>query len=218
MAKFRRFGSVPLKSRRARVTIAVSSLVLVFGGCATSTERRSAPEATPPSAAPAVAPAPPPASLAAPKSADKADDADFTTLEEAEAALERARVDLNRLALLERPGGFAEAPAAAPAPAAPSRASRGAGAANDEAARPEKKVGRAREAKPSVQAESEAPAEGAAAKGENACDTGCKAFASLMRAKAAVCRLDSPGGARCSRAEDIAREAEGRVRSCGCQQ
>ena len=217
MAKFRRFGSVPLKSWRASVTIAVSSLVLVFGGCATSTERRSAPEATPPSAAPAVAPAPPPASLAAPKSADKADDADFATLEEAEAALERARVDLNRLALLDRPGGFAEAPAAAPVPAAPSKASRGAGAANDEA-RAEKKVARAREAKPSAHAESEAPAEGAAAKGENACDTGCKAFASLMRAKAAVCRLDSPGGARCSRAEDIAREAEGRVRSCGCQQ
>lgn len=216
MAKFRRSGSVPLKSWRARITIATSTLVLVFAGCATSSEQRSAPEAAPPAAAPAAAP-PPPTTLAAPKSADKADDVDFATLEEAEAALERARVDLNRLALLEQPGGFAEAPAAAPSPAAPSRASRGASGANDEA-RPEKKVGRAREAKPAPHAESEAPAEGAASKGENTCDTGCKAFASLMRAKAAVCRLDSPGGSRCSRAEDIAREAEGRVRSCGCQQ
>ncbi|HET9929937.1 MAG TPA: hypothetical protein VFQ35_04585 [Polyangiaceae bacterium] len=205
-----------MKSWGARSGIAAGLLTLAFVGCATSSETRSAPEPAPQSAAPVVAPAPPPAKPEAPKSADKADDAgtDFATLDEAEAALERARTDLNRLALLDRPGGFAEAPAAA-APPAPSRAGRSAGAARDEAPR-EKKATRPHEAK-AAPAESEA-AEAAAAKGENPCDTGCKAFASLMRAKAAVCRLDSPGGARCSRAEDIAREAEGRVRSCGCQQ
>jgi hypothetical protein len=80
---------------------------------------------------------------------------------------------------------------------------------------------RARAAKPKATAESKAAEqadEEAPAKTEDPCETGCKAFASLLRAKAAVCRLDTPGGARCNRAEDIAREAQGRVRSCSCQQ
>lgn len=187
-------------------------MAALIGACATSSETRNAPAAAPASASPAPAAAP---EEGAPSSA-RFDDADFATLEEAEAALERARADLDRLALLDRtPGVAAEAPAAAPP--SPSRA--GSGASGDLSYADKKKGERARaakataESKAAEQADEEAPA-----KTEDPCETGCKAFASLLRAKAAVCRLDTPGGARCNRAEDIAREAQGRVRSCSCQQ
>ena len=191
-------------------------VVVLIGACATSSETRNAPAAAPASAAPTPAA---PAPEAAPKSAVAFDDSNFATIEEAEAALERARADLDRLALLERgaPGAVAEAPAAAAAPPPPARATSGAGASDT--AHADKKEGRARAAKPKGSLEAEAPAEQAAPqKSESPCETGCKAFASLMRAKAAVCRLDTPGGTRCTRAEDIARDAEVRVRSCACQQ
>ncbi|MGC4095214.1 MAG: hypothetical protein QM756_46295 [Polyangiaceae bacterium] len=175
-------------------------------------------EAAPSTAAPA------PAQQAPTSAKSEADEAEFTTLEQAEAAMERARADLDRLALLDRRDSTADkAPGAPPPPAAAATRSSGAGAdmGRAEAKRvspkpsaPAKGAAEAPAAAPATQPADDA--EGESAPG-NPCDTGCKAFASLLRAKAAVCRLDSPGGSRCTRAEDIAREAEGRVRSCSCR-
>ncbi|MFZ5892471.1 MAG: hypothetical protein ACOY0T_15535 [Myxococcota bacterium] len=229
---------VTLRKPWSRGAIGLASALgatLWLAACATSSETRSAPDSAPASVAPPATPPP-----VGEKGA--VDDADFTTLEQAEAALDRARADLDRLALRE-PVRISEsaagaaapgpAPATAPAPGAPPSQS----ASRARADRSEKKAGNAAPsapAKPKTLARPEPEAEAAAAvaaeapadrdqpaeaaKSENPCDTGCKAFASLLRAKAAVCRLDTPGGTRCTRAEDIAREAEVRVRACGCQQ
>jgi hypothetical protein len=55
-----------------------------------------------------------------------------------------------------------------------------------------------------------------AQKAESGCNTACRAFASLLRAANAVCRLDAEGGDRCSRAKLVVSDAERRVSSCGC--
>lgn len=206
-----------VKGGRRRAAQLSASLALVLVGCATSSETRNAPEAAPASATsplPSSEPAPAPAAPAAGNPSGKADDADFATLAEAEAALDRAHAELNRVAMLDRgPRDFATAPAAAAPPAPKARAKRGTESAGEESREESRaqKAGRAAAKPPPL--ESRADAEAAA----DPCEVGCKAFASLMRAKAAVCRLDTPGGTRCSRAENIAREAEVRVRSCGCQ-
>ena len=125
------------------------------------------------------------------------------TLAEAEQLLERARADLDRLALNEpgaptstAAGAAAEPappPAAAPAPAAePPRAQRAEKAAEE--------------------ADASAPRD----KEVSACETACKAFSSLERASDAVCRLDAEGGQRCQRARQIREDAARRVQSCGC--
>jgi hypothetical protein len=126
-----------------------------------------------------------------------------TTLADAEALLEKARADLNRLALNEPMAPPAAAGAAAPsvqvAPApspAPPR---------DEARRAEKSSSASADAAPP-----------APAKEANACETACKAFSSLTRASDAVCRLDTDGGKRCERARQIREDASHRVASCGC--
>jgi hypothetical protein len=123
-------------------------------------------------------------------------EAEPTTLADAEALLERARADLERVALNEpgAPAAGAVAPSAAPTPA-PSR---------DEASREDK----------AASAEQAAPPP--PAKEANACETACKAFSSLARASDAVCRLDSDGGKRCERARQIREDASHRVASCGC--
>lgn len=111
------------------------------------------------------------------------------TLAEAEASLERAKADLERLALKESVVADADAPATAPAPAAPTRSER---------------------------AEKAEEAPSPTAKHPDACDTACRAFASLTRASEAVCRLDTEGGKRCERARQIRVSAAQRVASCGC--
>jgi hypothetical protein len=123
------------------------------------------------------------------------------TLAEAEQLLERARADLDRLALNE-PGappataaGAAAPPAPAPAPAA-------------EPARDK----RAEKSAAADEAEASAPP----AKKVSTCETACKAFSSLERASDAVCRLDADGGQRCQRARQIREDAARRVQSCGC--
>jgi hypothetical protein len=54
------------------------------------------------------------------------------------------------------------------------------------------------------------------AAGTPACDNTCRAFASLSRAAAAVCRLDAPNGARCANANQAVGRARSRVASCAC--
>jgi hypothetical protein len=54
------------------------------------------------------------------------------------------------------------------------------------------------------------------AAGTPVCDKTCRAFASLSRAAAAVCRLDAPNGARCSNANEAVGRARSRVASCAC--
>lgn len=127
------------------------------------------------------------------------------TLADAEALLERARADLNRLALndqLAPPAAGAAAPppasvqmAPAPSPSRP----------RDEARRAEKSSSASADAAPA-----------APAKEASSCETACKAFSSLTRASDAVCRLDTEGGKRCDRARQIREEASQRVASCGC--
>ncbi len=155
-----------------------------------------APKAEAPSsggeAAPAPAEAAPTSTQASPEEAEH----EPTTLADAEALLEKARTDLDRLALNE-PGGAAASGAAVPAPAtAPSPAP-----PRDEARRADKAA--------------ESSAEKPRAKEVNACETACKAFSSLTRASDAVCRLDTEGG-RCQRARKIHEDASQRVASCGC--
>jgi hypothetical protein len=142
------------------------------------------------------------------------------TLAQAEADLEQARLALAQVGPLPSPPPAA----AAPAPTAPSSVM------PDSATVTEKKRSRDLSADegapaPSVQAAPKraAPAgraeeaENSAAKADdNPCLTTCKAFASLLRAKDAVCRLDVPNGARCARAEGIVRDATPRVQTCQC--
>lgn len=125
-----------------------------------------------------------------------------TTLADAEALLEKARNDLNRLALNEP-----VAPAAAGAAAPPSvqMAPAPSPAPRDEARRAEKSSSASADAAPP-----------APAKEASSCETACKAFSSLTRASDAVCRLDTEGGKRCDRARQIRQDASQRVASCGC--
>lgn len=129
---------------------------------------------------------------------------DPQTLADAEALLERSRANLNRLALNSAPppaslsaGAAAPAQQAAPSPPPAPKAA----APRDEARSADK-------------AEAEAPR----AKEVSACETACKAFSSLSRASAAICRLDTDGGKRCERARQIQQDASQRVASCGCAQ
>ncbi len=131
-------------------------------------------------------------------------EAEPATLADAEALLEKARFNLDRLALNE--------PALAPAPAAAgasapsvSRAESTPSAARAEGRRADKSSS-ADDAKPPP----------APAKEVNTCETACKAFSSLTRASDAVCRLDTDGGKRCERARQIREDASHRVASCGC--
>jgi hypothetical protein len=146
-----------------------------------------------------------PAADASPTSAP-AEEKEPATLADAEALLEKARADLDRLALNEpglpgtAAGAAAPAPPSVPAPttAAPAPAPR------DEGRRADKS------------AASSSEAERPQAKEVNTCETACKAFSSLSRASDAVCRLDADGGKRCERARQIQQDASHRVASCGC--
>jgi hypothetical protein len=74
--------------------------------------------------------------------------------------------------------------------------------------------------------ESEQPAQapggqGAAAKpkssaAQNTCATTCKAFASLLRARDAICRIDGGDGERCTHANQIVLRHTERSAGCGC--
>jgi hypothetical protein len=114
------------------------------------------------------------------------------TLEEAEAALERARAELSALTVAEGPRAAEGAPLSPRITTAP--------------------------AEPAQKREDSAAEEsaGAAQRPRDPCAAACRAFGSLLRAKDAVCRLEAPRGQRCARAEDVVRDAEGRVRSCAC--
>lgn len=175
------------KSSRVGVLLLASAGAIACGMSPKAETPAQAPAGTPATAQ--VAPEPEPATLA-----------------EAEAMLERYRSDLDQLALnapgtvsatggAAAPADAAPAPAAAPPPAAPSRA-----AERDES-RAEKSS-----------AEPAAPEPRA----QNPCETACKAFSSLSRAKDAVCRLDTEGGQRCERAKKIREDAAQRVAGCGC--
>lgn len=153
-----------------------------------SAEERAAKQdsvATPAPVAPAA-----PQGLDRPKSrAAQEDEAEFSTLEAAERALNQAKADLDRLALAE------------PAPAV------GPNAAADRAAeKKESKAGRA----PS------AAGAAAPAKSNAVCEDACRAFSSLSRAASAVCRLDGENGTHCSRAKHVQADAQQRVASCSC--
>jgi len=151
-------------------------------------------EAKPESAAVAPAPAPPPAGgpqgLDQPKSKAAEDEAEFTSLEAAERALNQAKSDLDRLALAE------------PAPSAKRDA-------------PADRAAEKKDAKPTARAPAAA---GAAApmKSNAVCEDACRAFSSLTRAANAVCRLDGSSGTHCTRAKHVLADAQQRVASCSC--
>jgi hypothetical protein len=141
------------------------------------------------------------------------------TLEQAEAELEQARLQLAEL------GVRLSAPPVAPAAQAPAAGAPSPTAQAQKKAEPKEKR-EAAEAAPSPPRVSRAPsraeeslgatADEGSARDENPCLNACKAYASLVRAKNAVCRLDAPNGARCSRAEGIVRDATPQVQSCQC--
>jgi hypothetical protein len=170
---------MPRIHRWTFLTLSMGALSVV--ACAASPQKE-----TRPSAAPVVpAEAPPPSPAAASSLAES----EPRTLAEAEAQLERAQAELDRVALLApSPEGVAAAPQAAPPRdrALPKRAERA-----------------------EADAESAPPA-------DNPCQTACRAFSSLARASDAVCRLATDGGARCERAKQLREEASRRVASCGC--
>ena len=171
---------------------AVNALLVGFGlvaGCG------RAPDAAAPSPAVESAPAPaPPAATRDDALADR-EQAEPATLADAEALLEKARSELDALALNE--------PAAPVAAGAPGAATSPQKATASEARRAEKS---AAEAAPAAQAPKDA----------SPCEVACKAFASLVRASDAVCRLDTDGGKRCERAQRIRGDAQVRVAGCGC--
>ena len=172
---------------RASVRVWIMSLGLC-ASCATSPKPESAAPGLPGSTAPA-APSLATGEQAEPEPQTLAEAE--ALLERANADLERANADLERVALDESAPAAARAPAAttgAPAPAPPVRHSRAEKAAD------------------------EAPAN----QSQNACETACRAFSSLVRASDAVCRLDGAGGKRCERARQIREDASQRVASCSC--
>jgi len=176
-----------------KTVAALGSLLVFVVACG-----KGAPEAAAPQA---------PAAEAAPSSlAGSAAEPEPQTLAEAEALLDKARADLDRLALNE-PGSPAEASGAAapaPAPAPPPPA-----ATRAESRSEEKRADKA------AADQAEAPP---AKKEANACETACKAFSSLERASDAVCRLDTEGGGkRCERAKQIREDAARRISSCSCR-
>jgi hypothetical protein len=180
-----------------RKALASSSLLVLaaLAGCAAqrSSESESAAPVPPAASAPGL-----PGSTQADSSLDQPEPA---TLAEAEAWLEKARADLDRLALNDSPppaSAGAAAPAEAPAPS-PAPAQQRA---------PERAADKAEETTAAERTpQKEAP---------NPCETACKAFSSLLRASDAVCRLDTEGGQRCQRARQIQSDASRRVASCGC--
>jgi hypothetical protein len=149
----------------------------------------------------AEAPRAEPAGAAAPTSLQTQGEREPETLAEAEQLLEQARADLNRLALAEPEAAPGSAAASAGAPAR-------AAAAPAPAPEPPREQKRAEKS-----AADEAPT---TSKEEGSCETACRAFSSLERASAAVCRLDSPNGQRCARARQIREDASRRVASCAC--
>jgi len=178
-------------SQRASSYFVVVALVGLLTGCAVSPKAESAPPAD--RAMPPISAAPSAAPVSRPLELTPEDEPEPKTLAEAEALLDKARADLDRLALndLARSGAApAAAPGGAPSPAPRARA---------EARRDDKGADNAQEAKAA-----------------DACETACKAFSSLTRASDAVCRLDADGGRRCERARQIREEASHKVKSCGC--
>jgi hypothetical protein len=184
-------------------------VIVCFTACARSAEP-SAPSSSATSASPTVpapaeakpesavapAPAPPPAPAGGPQGLDRPkskaaeDEAEFSSLEAAERALNQAKADLDRLALAE------------PSPSV------GRNATADRAA--EKK---------DTKSTARAPgAAGAAAptKSNALCEDACRAFSSLTRAANAVCRLDGSSGTHCTRAKHVLADAQLRVASCSC--
>jgi hypothetical protein len=182
-------------------TLGNTALLLVFGlaaGCSRSPEAAAPSPANEAEAPAPVAPAPPAAATPGPSRGDALtaeQDAEPTTLADAEAMLEKARAELDKLALND----VRSQPPGAPAPAA---------AAPSPTPKPETR--RAEKSSASQKAEA------AAAKPANPCETACKAFSSLTRASDAVCRLDGGDGKRCERARRIHEDAAQRVASCGC--
>jgi hypothetical protein len=189
------------------------TVTVLLAGCARAENEKAPATAAPPptaAAAPAAEPAPAPAVANKPASAD-----DLQTLESAEAALERARSELDQATVAfydTRDRGSNADEERAPGSA---RASGAAAPAKRETRR---QAGSGAVASAPKAAEKAAPSDAAALSEEgNACETACKAWASLLRAKDAICRLDSPTGARCSRAQGVVRDAESRVSVCNCK-
>ena len=145
----------------------------------------------------AAAPAPAPAAardgLDAPKSQRAGAEADFSTLEAAERALNQAKADLDRLALAQ-----------------PTKVLGNAATAD----RREEKKAEKKDSKPGA-APSPAGAP-TASKPIALCEEACRAFSSLSRAASAVCRLDGSSGTHCSHAKQVLADAEHRVASCSC--
>lgn len=169
------------------------ALLVALGLSAGCASERSAPKSGGDAApAPGV-----PATTAAPQEEAEAEP---TTLADAEALLDKARHDLDRLALNEPAPAPPAARAAAPsAPRATSMPT------------PAPELDQSRRADESAAGVAAAPA-----KEVSPCETACKAFSSLTRASDAVCRLDTEGGKRCERARQIRQDASHRVASCGC--
>jgi hypothetical protein len=183
------------------VFYASSAALLLLCGLFTGCGRSVAPAAQPTGGTPV---------SAEPSSADEAGPASAPqTLEQAEAELEQARLALAQVGGLSAPAGAAAAPP--PSPVAPSANEQRPATADDARSVPKASAPSRAEKKSADQAE----AEGSARDG-NSCETTCKAYASLLRAKSAVCRLDAPNGARCARAEGIVRDATPQVQSCQC--
>ncbi len=190
----------------ARSSVLCALLAVVAGGCARGRSVDApAGEATPPGAAPAVAVTP----------AEPEEAVEFQSMEQAEAAFDQARAELAAatVAVIEAaddsvPSAGAAAPArvppAAPAKGAPARAESRREATSDAAVANQDKKAEAEGSLAAVQA------------ADSRCETACKAWSSLVRAKTAICRLDTPSGARCGRAEAVVRDAEPRVASCSC--
>jgi hypothetical protein len=124
------------------------------------------------------------------RATDSEDDAALATLEEAEAALARAKAELETALLTDR--DKAKGGEGAPATGAPARR------------------------RPARAEESEAKS-AQAQKTVSPCANACRAFASLERAAAAVCRLAGDANERCSRARRVVADSEERVTTCRCQ-
>jgi len=178
----------------------VAFLAVLSVACGSGAARESAPpkqaeHAAEPSS---VAAAPAPADEA-PSSTAQKDDERAQTLSQAVVEFDRARLELSEL--LGRDFGDAQESSAPPAAGAPAPEAPKSRSADKASSRAEGEAARARPLK----------------KGDDGCVNVCRAFDSLARSAAAVCRLDE--GERCRKANGVVSVAQddAGVKACACK-
>jgi hypothetical protein len=132
-----------------------------------------------------------------------------TTVEEAQAQVDRARARIDASGL--PPVATGTVTPAAPATAAPAGPAGGATAPTSPTP-----LSQAAPTQAEAAAEASKSAEEQESNVGSVCDTACHAIASMRRAVGAICRLAGPQDEKCTQAKKTLSDEEARVAGCGC--